>query len=114
MSLFLYFLLVLLVSSLLLASTALFPSNRSSPVKFFPYESGITVTADLGQHRFPLRYYLVALLFLLFDVEAIFIYPWAIVAKEIGAFAFYEMAFFILILLLGFFYAWRKGGFQWE
>lgn len=79
-----------------------------------PYESGILTTTNLLQQRFPLRHYLVALIFLVFDVEVIFLYPWAVIGKEIGAFAFYEMAFFMAALLVGFAYIWKKGGLQWE
>jgi NADH-quinone oxidoreductase subunit A len=66
------------------------------------------------QERFPLHHYLVALIFLVFDIEVIFLYPWAVVAKQIGPFAFYEMLAFLLILLVGFAYVWRKGGLNWE
>lgn len=83
-------------------------------MKFMPYESGIQTQTHLLQKRFPLRYYLIALIFLVFDVEVIFLYPWAVVAKHIGPFAFYEMAFFLAALLVGLTYIWRKGGFQWE
>lgn len=79
-----------------------------------PYESGIQTETHLLQKRFPLRHYLVALIFLVFDIEVIFLYPWAAVAKQMGAFAFYEMAFFLLALLVGFAYVWRKKGLEWE
>ncbi len=111
---YLYFGLALLVTLLVLTVSALFQSNKSSPVKFFPYESGIQTEAHLLQKRFPLRHYLVGLIFLVFDVEVIFLYPWAVIAKELGPFAFYEMAFFLIALLVGFFYVWRKGGLEWE
>ncbi len=54
------------------------------------------------------------LIFLIFDIEVIFLYPWAVIGKQIGAFAFWEMAFFLVALLVGFAYVWRKGGLQWE
>lgn len=79
-----------------------------------PYESGMQTQTQLLNKRFPLPYYLVALVFLVFDVEVIFLYPWAVVAKSIGSFAFYEMAFFLISLLVGFAYVWRKGGLNWE
>lgn len=79
-----------------------------------PYESGIQTKTNLLHERFQLRHYLVALMFLVFDIEVIFLYPWAVVGKEIGAFAFYEMAFFLVALLVGFAYVWKKGGLQWE
>jgi len=79
-----------------------------------PYESGIQTETHLLQERFPLRHYLVGLMFLVFDIEVIFLYPWAVIGKKIGAFAFYEMTFFLVALLVGFAYVWRKGGLQWE
>ena len=79
-----------------------------------PYESGILTETHLLQERFPIRHYLVALIFLVFDIEVIFLYPWAVIAKKIGPFAFYEMGFFLAALLVGFAYIWRKGGLQWE
>ncbi len=79
-----------------------------------PYESGIQTETNLLQKRFPLRHYLVGLLFLVFDIEVIFLYPWAVVGKSIGIFAFYEIAFFLLTLAVGFAYVWKKGGLEWE
>lgn len=79
-----------------------------------PYESGIQTETHLLQERFPLRHYLVALMFLVFDIEVIFLYPWAVIAKQFGSFAFFEMAFFLVAILVGFGYVWRKGGLQWE
>lgn len=113
-SVYVYLALVTFVVLATIGLTALFPSQKANPVKFLPYESGIQTEAHLLQKRFSLRYYLVALIFLVFDVEVIFLYPWAVIAKEIGAFAFYEMLFFLVALLVGFTYVWRKGGLQWE
>jgi NADH-quinone oxidoreductase subunit A len=111
---YVYFGMVLLVTLLLLGLSALIPPNRSNPVKFFPYESGIQTETHLLQKRFPLRHYLVALIFLVFDIEIIFLYPWAVIAKQIGPFAFYEMVFFLAALLVGFAYVWRKRGLEWD
>lgn len=111
---YLYFGLVLLVTVIVLGLSALFPARRTDDVKYMPYESGIQTETHLLQKRFPLRHYLVALIFLVFDIEVIFLYPWAVVGKQIGQFAFYEMAFFLVVLLVGFAYVWRKGGLQWE
>lgn len=106
--------LVLCVTLLVLGVSILFPAIRSSKTKYMPYESGIQTETRLLQQRFPLRHYLVGLLFLVFDVEVIFLYPWAAIGKQIGAFAFYEMFFFLIALLIGFAYVWRKGGLEWE
>lgn len=113
-SIFLYFLLVLGITLLITGISAVFPSNKSSPVKFMPYESGIQTETHLFQKRSPLHHYLAGLIFLVFDIEVIFLYPWAVIAKKIGPFAFYEMLFFLVALLVGFAYVWRKGGLQWE
>ena len=111
---FVYFGLVFAFTLLILSLTVLFPSVKTNSDKFTPYESGIRTTTHLLQERFPLRHYLVALTFLVFDTEVIFLYPWAVVGKEIGPFAFYEMAFFLVTLLVGLVYVWKKGGLQWE
>lgn len=111
---YIYLGIVALVTLMTLAVTAIVPSVKSSPIKFMPYESGIQTETHLLQKRFPLRHYLVALIFLVFDVEVIFLYPWAVIGKHLGPFAFYEMAFFLVVLLVGFAYVWRKGGLQWE
>jgi len=111
---YLYFALVFVITVVVLWASGLFPSIKKGKAKFMPYESGIQTETHLLQERFPLRHYLVALIFLVFDIEVIFLYPWAVIAKEIGPFAFYEMAFFLVALLVGFAYVWKKGGLQWE
>jgi len=111
---YIYFGLVLLVTIVTLAASSLFPSQKNEPAKFLPYESGIKTETHLLQQRFALHHYLVALIFLVLDVEVIFMYPWAVVAKSIGAFAFYEMLFFLIALVVGFAYIWRRGGLQWQ
>lgn len=111
---YIYSALCLAVTLAVLALSGLFPSIRSSKVKFMPYESGIQTNTNLLKERFPLRHYLVGLLFLVFDIEVIFLYPWAVIAKTIGPFAFYEMFFFLIAVLIGFAYIWKKGGLEWE
>lgn len=81
--------------------------------KLMPYESGITPTGE-PRTRFSIRFYIIAMLFVIFDVEAIFIYPWAIVFDKIGIYAFIEMVIFIVILLVGYIYAWKKEAFVWD
>lgn len=93
-SVYVYLGLIVAVTLVVLSLSMLFRPNTSSKVKYMPYESGIQTETHLLQKRFPLRHYLVALIFLVFDVEVIFLYPWAVVAKTIGPFAFYEMFFF--------------------
>ena len=111
---FIYFCLVVVFTLIVLGFPVFCLAKKTSPAKFIPYESGIKTTTDLLHKRFPLRHYLVALIFLVFDIEVIFLYPWAIIGKEIGHFAFYEMMFFLVALLVGYAYVWRKGGLEWE
>jgi NADH-quinone oxidoreductase subunit A len=82
-------------------------------VKDMPYESGITPTGD-ARERFSVRFYLVAMLFILFDIEAIFLYPWVVVFRELKMFGFVEMLVFVVLILSGFFYIWKKGALDWS
>lgn len=111
---YIYFALIVFVTLAVIGASALFPAKASGATKYLPYESGIKTETHLLEERFPLHHYLVALIFLVFDIEVIFLYPWAVIGKKIGAFAFYEMGFFLVALLVGFAYVWRKGGLQWE
>jgi NADH-quinone oxidoreductase subunit A len=111
---YVYFGLVASITALMIALTWLVPTSKKSKVKFMPYESGIITTTELLQKRFPLRHYLVGLLFLVFDIEVIFLYPWAVVAKTLGSFAFWEILFFLVLLSIGFLFIWKKGGLEWE
>ena len=96
----------------------LFGPRRKTARKLMPYESGMTPIGP-GTRRVPVHFYLVAVLFILFDIEIIFIIPWAVilrqfVAENFGIFALLEMAFFIIVLLVGLIYAWKKGALEWE
>ncbi len=113
-SVYVYLAFVFCITCILILCTCLFPSRKTTKTKFEPYESGIQTETHLLQQRFPLRHYLVGLLFLIFDIEVLFLYPWAVIAREIGPFAFYEIGFFIVILFVGFFYIWQKGALEWE
>ena len=81
-------------------------------VKDMPYESGIVPTGDARQ-RFSVKFYLVAMLFIVFDIEAIFLYPWAVVYRELLMPGFIEMLIFVILILSGFFYIWKKGALDW-
>src|SRR5215468_6438634 len=81
-------------------------------VKDMPYECGIAPTGS-ARERFSVKFYLVGMLFILFDIEAIFLYPWAVVYRELKLFAFFEMLIFIVLVLAGFFYIWKKGVLSW-
>jgi NADH-quinone oxidoreductase subunit A len=96
----------------------IFGPNRPTEAKAMPYESGMSPYGP-GTRRQTVRYYLVAVLFILFDIEVIFFLPWAVVLKQfvansLGLFALAEMFVFILILLVGYVYAWKKGALEWE
>jgi len=82
-------------------------------VKDMPYECGIVPTGS-ARERFSVKFYLVGMLFILFDIEAIFLYPWAVVYRELKLFAFFEMLIFIVLVLAGFFYIWKKGALDWS
>src|SRR6201996_3795840 len=82
-------------------------------VKDPPYECGIAPTGS-ARERFSVKFYLVAIVFILFDIEAIFLYPWAVVYRELKMFAFVEMLLFVVLILSGFFYIWKKGALDWS
>ena len=106
---------VLLASALaagLLTASFVLGKRVRNRVKDIPYESGITPTGD-ARHRFSVKFYLVAMLFILFDIEAIFLYPWVVVYRELKMFAFVEMLVFVIMTLSGFFYIWKKGALDW-
>ncbi|MDL1911570.1 NADH-quinone oxidoreductase subunit A [Chloroflexi bacterium CFX6] len=91
----------------------LFGPRKESEVKSTPYESGIAPFGP-GSRRMPVRFYLIAVLFILFDIEVVFFLPWAIVFRQLGLFGLIEMLVFIVILLFGYVYAWKKGALEWE
>ena len=91
----------------------LFGPKQSSDKKAMPYESGMNPIGP-GIRRMPMRFYLIAVLFILFDIETVFLLPWAIVFRQLGLFGLGEMFVFIAILLVGYFYAWKKGALEWE
>jgi len=87
--------------------------NKPNPVKLEPYESGIP-TIGPTHVQFPIRYYLYALMFVIFDVEVIYLFPWALVYDKLPIVAAVEMAIFISLLVVGLAYAWRKRAFEWQ
>lgn len=87
--------------------------RRPTHRKLEPYESGM-VPIGPAVRRLPVKFYLIAVLFILFDIEVVFFLPFAVVARQLGLFALVEMAIFIVILLIGYVYAWRKGALEWE
>jgi NADH-quinone oxidoreductase subunit A len=99
------------VASVLVLARLISPSRRSS-TKAQNYETGETTVTDPWR-PFPVRYYVFALLFLIFDVEAAFLYPWAVIYHDLGVYGFVEMVIFVVILGVGLAYAWKKGALKW-
>ncbi|HUC32636.1 MAG TPA: NADH-quinone oxidoreductase subunit A [Ilumatobacteraceae bacterium] len=102
----------LVLAGLLLGVSALVRPNKPSPQKVMAYESGVNPVGD-GWSQSQVRYYIFALLFVVFDVEAVFIFPWATRLEEYATFGLVEMGIFVFVLLLGLVYAWRKGVLRW-
>jgi len=91
----------------------LFGSHRPDSEKNSPYECGFEAFED-ARMKFDVRYYLVAILFIIFDLEIAFLFPWAVVFKDLGLFSFVAMMIFLAILVIGFIYEWKKGALEWE
>jgi NADH-quinone oxidoreductase subunit A len=88
--------------------------NRTrAKVKLSPYECGM-VSVGPSRRRMTIRYYIIAMLFLVFDLEILFLYPWAVVTRRLGLFGFCEMIVFVAILFIGYVYVWKKGALEWE
>jgi len=108
---------LLLLATLLAAAMVilghLFGPRRPTERKSLPYESGMNPFGP-GTRRMPVRFYMVAVLFILFDIEVVFFLPWAIVFRDLGLFGLIEMLIFVLILVVGYIYAWKKGALEWE
>jgi len=102
-----------LVALIAIGLGELFGPKKKTERKSQPYESGMTPYGP-GTRRMPVRFYLVAVLFILFDIEVVFFLPWAIVFRQLGLFGLIEMVVFIVILLVGYVYAWKKGALEWE
>ena len=87
--------------------------HRPDAEKLSPYECGFEAFED-SRMKFDVRYYLVAILFIIFDLEIAFLFPWAVVLDEVGTFGFLAMMVFLLVLVIGFIYEWKKGALEWE
>jgi len=110
--------LILAIIALIFACGSLIVSSligqkKPNEDKLRPYECGVIPVGDARQ-RYPVRYYIVAMLFIVFDIEAAFMYPWAVLFKELGWFGFIEMLVFMVILIIGLIYVWGKGALEWE
>jgi NADH-quinone oxidoreductase subunit A len=101
------------LAGLVVAIGHLFGPRRPTERKSLPYESGMTPIGP-GARRMPIHFYLVAVLFILFDIEVVFFLPWAITFRKLGLYGLIQMLVFVVILLVGYVYAWKKGALEWE
>jgi NADH-quinone oxidoreductase subunit A len=101
------------LGAVLIAAGSLLGPRRPNAQKLSPYECGFEAFED-SRMKFDVRYYLVAILFIIFDLEIAFLFPWAIALKHIGAFGFVAMALFLGILVVGFVYEWKRGALEWD
>ena len=105
--------LAILVAAALITLSFVLGKRVRGKVKDSPYECGIAPTGT-ARERFSVKFYLVGIVFILFDIEAVFLYPWAVVYRELKMFAFVEMVLFLVVILSGFFYIWKKGALDWS
>ena len=103
----------LVVGAVAMAAGGVLAPRKPYDDKLAPYECGFEAFED-SRMKFDVRYYLVAILFIIFDLEIAFLFPWAIVLDEIGAFGFWAMMIFLGVLVVGFIYEWKKGALEWE
>ena len=110
---FLFFLVAVGFALITIFLSAIIGKRKVTPQKMLPYECGMD---PIGEARkpFSVKFYIIAMLFIIFDIEAVFLYPWAVIFKELKVFGLAEMAMFIGILLVGFIYVWKKGALEWE
>jgi len=99
---------------MIMVATAVFGPRSGGVAKNDPYESGIKQVVGMADQKFSVKFYLIAILFLIFDIEAVFMYPWAVSLRELGVFGFIEMTIFILLLLTGLIYILKKGVLNWR
>ena len=101
------------IGALVIVLASTLGPKRPSPAKSEPFECG-KQPFELPSGRFTIKFYLVGMLFILFDVELVFLFPWAVVYRKLGLFGLWEMLLFLGIVMLGFVYAWKKGALEWE
>ncbi len=107
-----HFVIATALASAMVVLSWLIGQHKPNRAKMSPYECGVEPIGD-AQGRFSVKFYLVAMLFILFDVEAVFLYPWAVILRELKMFGFWEMMVYIAIVLVGLFYVWKKGVLDW-
>ncbi len=103
----------LVIGVVALAAGTLLGPDKPNDAKLSPYECGFEAFEDTRM-KFDVRYYLVAILFIVFDLEIAFLFPWAVVLDEVGLFGFLAMTVFLLVLVVGFIYEWKRGALEWE
>ncbi len=108
-----YIAIALLIAAGVLGLSRLLGPRHPTEKKLETYECGITPESTVGP-RFSVKFYLVAMLFMIFDVEAVSFYPWAILLRRLGTFGLSEMVLFVIVLATGYAYVWKRGGFQWQ
>jgi NADH-quinone oxidoreductase subunit A len=96
-----------------IAAARLLSPRRPTPAKVMPYECGI-VPEQLPRERFSVKFYVVAMLFIVFDIEAIFLFPWAVTFRQLGLFGLVEMVIFIGLVFVAYVYVWQRGGLEWD
>jgi NADH-quinone oxidoreductase subunit A len=111
--LLLMFILAAGLAGVLITASTIVGKHKRTAEKDAPYECGINPTGD-ARHPFSVHFYMVALLFILFDIEAIFLYPWALIYGSLKVFGFVEMLVYIAILLVGYIFLWKKGALDWQ
>ena len=107
------FLVALFIAVFVIVASGLLGPQRPTKRKLMPYESGMEPIGS-AQRRFPIKFNLVAMIFILFDIEVIFFFPYALVYKRLGVFGLIEIGLFMAILLIGFIYIWKKGALEWD
>lgn len=113
LAIFIYFLIATGLAIILLGVSFIAASRKPDPEKISAYECGFDPFDD-ARSRFDVQFYLVAILFIIFDLEVTFLFPWALVLNRVGLFGFWSMMAFLLILTIGFVYEWRKGALDWS
>jgi NADH-quinone oxidoreductase subunit A len=96
-----------------LVVSALLQPRRPTPAKLSPYECGIVPEREPSD-RFPVKFYVIAMLFIIFDIETIFLFPWAVTFRQLGLFGLVEMTVFIGLVFVAYVYVWKRGGLEWD
>ena len=113
LAIFIYFLFSLALALVILGLSFVFSPQRPDPEKISAYECGFDPFDD-ARGRFDIRFYLVAILFIIFDLEVTFLFPWAVTLRNVGLCGFWAMMVFLIVLTIGFIYEWKKGALEWE